>query len=125
MRLSFLLAPPIAVGLAAVTALGAAMPAGAAAAAPRGGVAPLYNCSSSPCPEFSGSGVYIRKSPPSGTPLGEGQRGQKFAVAESECSANVGGDSWWDLGTDQSTGITGWSADYYVSHFAYDILGNC
>jgi hypothetical protein len=101
------------------------MPASAATAASAARATPLYSCSSSPCPTFSGNGVYIRKSPPSGTPLGEGQNGQKFAVDESECSSNVGGDSWWDLGTDQSTGITGWSADYYVSHFAYDILGNC
>jgi hypothetical protein len=125
MRIRFLLAPSVAVGLAAVTALSVAMPASAAVTASTAGVTPLYGCSSYPCPTFSGSGVYIRKSPPSGTPLGEGQKGQKFAVAESECSSNVGGDSWWDLGTDQSTGVTGWSADYYVSHFAYDILGNC
>lgn len=102
-----------------------AMPASAAPVASGAGVQPSYSCSSQPCPVFSGNGVYIRTSPPSGTPVGEGESGQKFAVDESECSSNVGGDSWWDLGTDQSTGKTGWSADYYVSHFAYDILGNC
>lgn len=113
--------------MAAFAGLLAAAPIFALATTP----ANAYTCSQAiACPKFSGSGVYIRENPLGGsgatTPLGEGQLGQKFAIVEGEnCLADEHGDEWWDYGTDTSTGITGWSSDYYVSQWALDTFGGC
>jgi hypothetical protein len=115
-----LYASALAASIALATAVTGATAANAASAAP------LFTCAGAfGCPYFSANGVNIRSAPVNGRVVGSGYKGQKFSIDETFCSGNVGGDKWWDYGTDQSTGVTGWAADYYVSHFAQNTDGPC
>lgn len=121
-----LYASALAASIALATAVTGATAANATTAAKAASAAPLFTCAGAfGCPYFSGNGVNIRSAPVNGKVVGLGYKGQKFAVVEAFCSGNVGGDKWWDHGTDQSTGVTGWVADYYLSHFAQNINGPC
>jgi hypothetical protein len=63
---------------------------------------------------YNQSGVNIRSgADTSCTILGSGYPGQSVTV---RCAwYNSGDGRWWDYLTDNSTGVTGWSADQYVN----------
>jgi hypothetical protein len=125
-RTRFLYKPALVAFVALATAVTGATAASAATLARTSSAAPLYTCGQAfGCPYFSGNGIRIRSAPVSGTVYGLGYEGQRDALVEGECSGDVGGDYWWDYGTDTSTGITGWAADYYVSEFSQDVFGAC
>ena len=121
-----LYASALAASIALAAAVTGATAANATTTAKAPSAAPLFTCAGAfGCPYFSANGVNIRSAPVNGTVVGLGYKGQKFSVDEAFCSGNVGGDKWWDYGTDQSTKVTGWVADYYLSHFSQNLYGPC
>ncbi len=71
---------------------------------------------------FNGAGVYIRTSAPSGTPVGEGQKGQSFV--SSPAKSEVAGGKTWIYGTDTATNKTGWVAQQYLNYVSCHVYND-
>ncbi|MEO6703678.1 MAG: hypothetical protein ABIP57_19580 [Jatrophihabitantaceae bacterium] len=66
--------------------------------------------------DYAASGVYIRSGPhTSNTALGLGYPGQGATISCFTEGTNISGNPYWDHNRDQATGVTGYSADYYMS----------
>lgn len=66
--------------------------------------------------DYIGTNVYIRSGPHvSSTALGQGSSGDGITLYCRTSGDSVGGDSTWVYLTDNRTGVTGYSADYYTA----------
>jgi uncharacterized protein YraI len=65
--------------------------------------------------DYSGSGVYLRTGPHTGsTAVGQGFHGQGATIFCYAIGDYVNGDRIWVYNRDNVTGITGYSSDYYM-----------
>lgn len=66
--------------------------------------------------DYATSGVAIRKAPDtSSIRHGLGYPGQGATIYCFTTGDNVSGNPYWDRNRNQKTGVTGYSADYYMS----------
>jgi uncharacterized protein YraI len=75
--------------------------------------------------DYADSGVRIRTGPStSRTVLGLGYPGQGATLYCITTGTNINGDPFWLRNRDQATGVTGYSADYYMS-WSHGSLATC
>ncbi|HVD14448.1 MAG TPA: hypothetical protein VNK73_08345 [Actinomycetota bacterium] len=66
--------------------------------------------------DYGGSGIRIRTGPStSRTVVGLGYRGQGATIYCITSGTSVGGNPWWLRHRNKTTGVTGYSADYYMT----------
>ena len=65
--------------------------------------------------DYAGDGVRIRTGPStSRTVVGLGYRGQGATLYCITRGTTINGNPWWERHRNQTTGVTGYSADYYM-----------
>lgn len=65
---------------------------------------------------YLGSGIHIRTGPSSSnTSLGHGSAGQGPCVSFTVSGQNVNGNPYWNYHRNTTTGVTGYSSDYYMA----------
>jgi hypothetical protein len=66
--------------------------------------------------DYAGDGIRIRTGPhTTNTVLGLGYRGQGAAIFCLAYGTSINGDNLWLRHRNRTTGVTGYSADYYMS----------
>jgi hypothetical protein len=105
-------------GVLSLTTFGIAGPASASTATSAGACGWTPANDSRVAGTFSEPGVNIRNDRWTTCPiLGEGYPGQSVDIRCYATGTTVDGESHWDYVTDETTGVTGWVSELYLTGF--------